>query len=320
VRIQASRDAQGLSLRARRDAVRPFAGAYRSALRGQGLIFEELRDYSPGDDAQWIEWNATARLGRPILKQMREERERAVVLLLDLSDSSLPGYAGHSRRSALLRAAAALAFAATQAGDPLGALCFGCSDSSASGLSGSDASSFDSSSSDSSGPDSVGSDSGRRGRRGGRDSGLRSWPIRTGQAHFARVLDGIESVHGGGGSDLGAPLAWVERRAPRGALVILLTDGYCTWSRSAVARCARRTELILLRLDDAIDRMSPQGAPARVRGAEGGYTGLWRSDRCVARLELDPLNACGAEAVALEVSEVISELRRFFARRVGRAD
>jgi len=125
MRVQASRDAAGLWVRARRDVTRPFAGAYRSAFRGHGLIFDELRDYVPGDDAQWIEWNATARLARPIVKQMREERDGVLALLVDLSDSAVPGHAGRSRRDAIVRAAAALAFAAARVGDPISLLCFG---------------------------------------------------------------------------------------------------------------------------------------------------------------------------------------------------
>ena len=117
MRTQASRDAQALRVRARRDVSELLAGAYRSAFRGRGLVFEELRDYNPGDDAGWIEWKATARLGRPIVKRMREERDLLVALLVDVSDSLDFGLPGQTKRLAVQRTAAALAAAATRAQD-----------------------------------------------------------------------------------------------------------------------------------------------------------------------------------------------------------
>ena len=115
-KLQAARDAAGLSIRARRDVARAWSGPYRSAQRGRGLIFDELRDYAPGDDAQAIEWNATARLARPIVKQMREERDLCVALLVDASRSVALGF-GAARAASLARAAAALATAAIRARD-----------------------------------------------------------------------------------------------------------------------------------------------------------------------------------------------------------
>ncbi|PIV88668.1 MAG: DUF58 domain-containing protein, partial [Hydrogenophilales bacterium CG17_big_fil_post_rev_8_21_14_2_50_63_12] len=64
-----------------------FAGEYRSAFRGRGIEFEEVREYQPGDDIRAIDWNVTARSGRPFVKQFVEEREMTVMLLLDQSPS-----------------------------------------------------------------------------------------------------------------------------------------------------------------------------------------------------------------------------------------
>jgi uncharacterized protein (DUF58 family) len=116
VKAQAARDAAGLQIRARRDVARVWSGPYRSAQRGRGLIFDELRDYVPGDDAQSIEWSATARLARPIVKQMREERDLCVALLVDASRSVELG-SGAARAVSLARAAAALATSAIRARD-----------------------------------------------------------------------------------------------------------------------------------------------------------------------------------------------------------
>ncbi len=112
MRERARRDASGLRLRARRDVTTVLTGAYRSAFRGSGLTFEELRDYVPGDDVRWIEWNATARHGRPIVKRMREERDLVLALLVDVSDSLEYGFRGQTKARAARRAAAALATAA----------------------------------------------------------------------------------------------------------------------------------------------------------------------------------------------------------------
>ena len=64
-----------------------FAGEYRSVFRGRGIEFEEVREYQPGDDIRGIDWNVTARAGRPFVKQYVEEREMTVMLLLDQSAS-----------------------------------------------------------------------------------------------------------------------------------------------------------------------------------------------------------------------------------------
>ena len=117
MREQAALDARALRIRARRDTSTLLAGAYVSAFRGAGLTFEELRDYVPGDDIRWIEWNATARLDRPIVKLMREERDLVLTLLIDISASLDFGFGGHTKRDAARRAAAALASAAVGAHD-----------------------------------------------------------------------------------------------------------------------------------------------------------------------------------------------------------
>jgi len=109
--------ARSLRVRARRDVTTSLTGAYRSAFRGQGLTFEELRDYAPGDDVRWIEWNATARLGRPIAKRMREERDLVLALLVDVSPSLADETGDGGKRDAVQRAAAALSAAAIASQD-----------------------------------------------------------------------------------------------------------------------------------------------------------------------------------------------------------
>ena len=64
-----------------------FAGQYHSVFKGQGMEFDEVREYVPGDDIRTIDWNVTARMGHPFIKKYVEERELTVMLLVDISAS-----------------------------------------------------------------------------------------------------------------------------------------------------------------------------------------------------------------------------------------
>ena len=64
-----------------------FSGAYRSAFKGRGMSFSEVREYQPGDDVRDIDWNVTARYARPYVKVYEEERELTMILLVDISRS-----------------------------------------------------------------------------------------------------------------------------------------------------------------------------------------------------------------------------------------
>lgn len=114
--------ARGLSLHAHRPALAQLQGSHRSAQRGRGLEFEEVRPYAPGDDARTIDWRVTARRGRPHTKLFREERERPVWLLADLHPGLYFGSRRQFKSALLLRAAALLAWVAVLGGDRLGAL------------------------------------------------------------------------------------------------------------------------------------------------------------------------------------------------------
>ena len=83
--------ARRVRLTGRAPADAALTGEYRSAFRGVGLEFEEIREYAPGDDVSAIDWKVTARLGRPYVKRFREERERTVLLAVDVSRSMHSG-------------------------------------------------------------------------------------------------------------------------------------------------------------------------------------------------------------------------------------
>jgi uncharacterized protein (DUF58 family) len=114
--------AHGLSLHAHRPALARLQGAHRSAQRGRGLEFEEVRRYAPGDDARNIDWRVTARRGQPHTKLFREERERPVWLLADLHPGLFFGSRHQLKSALLLRSAALLAWVAALGGDRLGAV------------------------------------------------------------------------------------------------------------------------------------------------------------------------------------------------------
>jgi uncharacterized protein (DUF58 family) len=123
------RQIRRLQLQAGRRVDSLFAGNYRSAFRGRGMEFEEVRPYVPGDDVRRIDWNVTARTGEPFIKEFREERQLTLVLVLDVSGSVGFGSGGSDGRTdkALQQAriGAALAHAATAASDRVGLVAFG---------------------------------------------------------------------------------------------------------------------------------------------------------------------------------------------------
>lgn len=101
-----------------------MAGQYRSVFRGSGIEFEEVREYTPGDDVKSIDWKVSARLGRPYIKRYREERERIVMLLVDMSASANFGTAEVLKRDTSAEVAAILAFNAICNNDKVGVILF----------------------------------------------------------------------------------------------------------------------------------------------------------------------------------------------------
>jgi uncharacterized protein (DUF58 family) len=101
-----------------------MAGQYRSVFRGAGIEFEEVREYTPGDEVKSIDWKVSARLGRPFIKRYREERERIVMLLVDLSASGRFGTITGSKQEIAAETAAILAFNAVRNNDKVGLVLF----------------------------------------------------------------------------------------------------------------------------------------------------------------------------------------------------
>jgi len=101
-----------------------FSGEYHSVFKGRGIEFDEVREYQPGDDIRSIDWNVTARMGRPYVKRFMEERELIVVLLVDVSASGLFGSQSKTKIDTAAEISALLAFSAIQNNDKVGAIIF----------------------------------------------------------------------------------------------------------------------------------------------------------------------------------------------------
>lgn len=101
-----------------------MGGQYRSAFKGRGIEFEEVRPYFEGDDVRAIDWNVTARSGDPYIKQFREERELTVYLLVDLSASQDIGTQHQLKRELVADLGATLAFSAIKSDDKVGLILF----------------------------------------------------------------------------------------------------------------------------------------------------------------------------------------------------
>ena len=101
-----------------------LAGQFRSAFKGRGMEFEEVRPYQYGDDVRSIDWNVSARTGFPHVKLFREERELTVMLAVDLSGSLSFGTHAQLKRELAAEIAATVAFSAIRSNDRVGLVCF----------------------------------------------------------------------------------------------------------------------------------------------------------------------------------------------------
>ena len=113
-----------LEIRTRRMVNDSLAGAYHSVFKGRGMNFDEVREYSPGDEVRSIDWNVTARTGRTFVKKYTEERELTIFLMVDISASLNFGSAAMSKRDLAAELASVLAFSAIRNSDKVGLLLY----------------------------------------------------------------------------------------------------------------------------------------------------------------------------------------------------
>ncbi len=118
------REVRRLQITARHAVTEVFAGEYSSAFKGRGMEFADVREYEPGDDVRFIDWNVTARTGRPFIKRFTEERELTIMLAVDMSASGGFGSEGASKRRVAAEVCAIIAFAALRKNDRVGLLIY----------------------------------------------------------------------------------------------------------------------------------------------------------------------------------------------------
>ncbi len=211
-----------------------LAGSYRSTFRGQGIEFEEVRPYVPGDDVRSIDWNVTARTGEPYVKSYREERELALHVLVD---SGLPmdfGTRRWTKREAAAQLTGLLALVALQHQDRIGLTLFGT------------------------------------------EVGLHL-AAGKGRHHVLRLIrEVLAAPTAAGQSDLLGALESTERVLHRRSLVFLLSDFLGAdpegpWT-DALARLARRHDVIAVRVIDPLEEELPDVGLITLRGVTDGGT------------------------------------------------
>ncbi len=101
-----------------------LSGAYHSAFKGQGIEFDEVREYAAGDDIRAIDWNVTARMGHPFIKRFAEEREQTIIFLVDISGSQCFGSGTRSKAEVAAELTCLLALSAIKNQDKVGMILF----------------------------------------------------------------------------------------------------------------------------------------------------------------------------------------------------
>jgi uncharacterized protein (DUF58 family) len=202
-----------------------LSGDFRSVFKGQGIEFDEVRRYEPGDDVRSIDWNVSARFGAAYVKMYREERELTVFLVVDSSASMFaagaaegdsPASADRMRRwDQAILAAALVAFSAEQAGQRIGAVCF--------------------------------------------DRELRRvFKPRKGRSHVMSVISALLStVEGGRGSDLALALEGTGRLLKRRSLVVILSDFLSIGWEQELGHLCSAHDVIVIGVTDPLDRDMP---------------------------------------------------------------
>lgn len=221
-----------------------MVGGYSSVFRGSGIEFHELREYVDGDDPRAVDWNVTARLGRPFVKEFVEERQLTMLFLLDLSASMAGGFGVWSARQMAARICACLALSAIRNDDRVGLIAFS------------------------------------------REVD-KFVPPRKGIRHVLRIVRDCLALPGSStGTDLAPALEFASRAVRRHATLFLVSDFFGAGWERALGLCARRHDLVAVRLSSP-ELAPPDAGLVRVRDPETGRTHLvdWASARVRAEYE-----------------------------------
>src|SRR6476660_3220446 len=122
--IELLKKVRELEIKSKRLTNHLFTGEYHTAFKGRGMAFKEVREYQPGDDVRFIEWNVSARMGHTYSKLFEEERELSVYMLVDVSASNLFGTYKQTKRDLITERCAVLAFSAISNNDKAGIILY----------------------------------------------------------------------------------------------------------------------------------------------------------------------------------------------------
>ena len=264
------------------------AGRFRSAFKGTGMEFDEVREYAVGDDVRSIDWNVTARAGKPFVKVFREERELSVVLAVDVSGSmrfgAIPGVSPRAKLALAAEAAAVVGVTALKNGDRLGLVSF------------TDQTEVHLPARRGRGhalrvvrevlvpPTSPGS--GVRGPES-REEVSSGWFGNLGGFRRRGTPDPGPRTPDGRGTDLAHALDELVRVAKRRCVCFLISDFLHGPERqpafaTALARAARRHDLIGLRVADPAEAVLPTVGPLVLEDPEGGGSAVLATSRAAA--------------------------------------
>lgn len=262
-------------------------GEYRSAFKGSGMEFDEVRTYVPGDEVRRIDWNVTARTGEPFVKTFKEERELTLLLVMDVSGSVRFGGGGRDgrtdKRLQLARAAGGLAFSALRSGDRVGLLTF-------------------------------------------TDKVEQYLPPRKSRGHGWQVIQAAFTSSTLGKTDLSAALGFARQVLKRRSVVVVLSDflspaGQGPWDRDLAALARKHTTHAIL-VHDPLENQLPDLGLFAFSDAE---TGRVRTLTCGAvssggagpvDRRLQELRRVGVRASGLSTAEdAFLRLQRHFAAR-----
>jgi uncharacterized protein (DUF58 family) len=283
-----------LELRTRARVEAAFSGQYRSVFKGRGMNFEEVREYQPGDEVRFIEWNVTARLGEvrgeAYVKKFTEERELSVMLLVDISGSGDFGSVDRNKRELAAEVACVLAFSAIRNNDRVGLLLFS-------------------------------------------DHVELFVPPRRGRRHALRVVREILFFEAKGrGTDVGGALEKFNRLLHRRSVVFLFSDFQTPAFGKQLGITSRRHDLVALPLVDPREETLPDVGTVRLEDTETGQllevaTGSIQvreafASAVRARSEAlsSELRKAGVDRVTLRTDcDWLPSLQSFFKRREQRA-
>ena len=209
-------------------------GDYKTLFRGEGMALAELREYQPHDDVRHIDWNATARMQTPYVREHQEDRDMSAWFLVDLSRSVSFGSAQTSKRMLATEFVGAMARILSRRGNRAGAMIY----------------------------------------TGLRTQGQRHIPPRAGRRHVLHLIDCVANTRAdqhSGETDLRVLLADAMEVIKRRSTVFVISDFYTVegWEPS-LARLARRHDVIAIRLTDPLEACLPDLGLVTIEDAETG--------------------------------------------------